>query len=362
MDRAYPRVEVNLKKLRHNIDAVVSRCNAAGIMVAGVVKGFNAFLPGVRQFEESACYAIATSRLEHFEEMQQAGVKGPFLAIRVPMLGEVPDLVRLADASLNSELSVLRAIDAECEKQGKTHGAVLMADLGDLREGFWDKDELVRVAAIVERELKNVRLLGVGTNLGCYGSINPSVENLTELVSITERIEAEIGRELEIISGGGTTTLPLVLDGTIPKRINHLRIGEAILLGKDLEDLWKVDMHFVKKDVFTVKAEIMEIKEKPSYPIGEIFVDCYGNKVEYEDRGIRKRALAGLGKLDFVFGDALVPRAPGIEVLGGSSDHLILDIEDDPVQRQVGDILEFDVRYATMMYTTASRYMKMVAV
>lgn len=361
MDRAYPRVEINLKKLRHNIDEVVTRCNAAGIAVTGVVKGFNAFIPGVRAFEASACTDIASSRLEHLEEMRDAGVKGPFMAIRVPMLSEVPELVRLADSSLESEESVLRAIDAECAKQGKRHGVILMADLGDLREGFWDKAEMVKVAAIVEQELPNVDLLGVGTNLGCYGSINPSVENMNELIAIAERIEAKIGRRLALISGGGTTTLPLVLDGTIPGRINHLRIGEAILLGKDLADLWKIDMHFVEKDVFTVKAEIIEVKEKPSYPVGEIFVDCYGFKAEYEDRGIRKRALVGIGKLDFVMCDMLVPRAPGIEVLGGSSDHLILDIEDDPAERKVGDILEFDVRYATMMYTTASRYLKVVA-
>ena len=83
-------------------------------------------------------------------------------------------------------------------------------------------------------------------------------------------------------------------------------------------------------------------------------------KVEYEDRGIRKKALLGIGKLDVGHVDAFVPRAPGIEVLGGSSDHLILDITDDPVDRVVGDILEFDVRYSTMMYTTASRYMRVV--
>lgn len=357
MDKAYPRVEINLAKLRRNIDAVVSRCNAIGISVTGVVKGFNGFLPGVRQFAESGCEGIGSSRLEHFEEMRTAGLAGPFMAIRVPMLSEVPDLVRLCDASLNSEAAVLEAINAEAGRQGKTHGVILMADLGDLREGFWDKDEMVAVGIRVEKEMEHLKLLGVGTNLGCYGSIVPTPENLNELIAIAERIEAGIGRQLEVISGGATTTLPLVLDGTIPKRINHLRCGEAILLGKDLADLWKVDMSFIEKDVFTVKVEVIEVKDKPSYPVGKIFVDCFGNEGEYEDRGIRKRALGGLGKLDFVMDDMLVPRMPGIQVLGGSSDHLILDVEDAQSQVKVGDILEFDVRYATMMYTTASRYL-----
>lgn len=361
MDKQYPRLEINLEKLRYNIDEVVARCTEKGISVAGVVKGFNGFMPAVKQFAQSACTAVASSRLEHLEAMREEGIRSPLMAIRVPMLTEVPDLVRLADISLNSEVDVLKAIDAEAGRQGKKHSVILMADLGDLREGFWDKDEMVRVGVMVEQEMENVHLLGVGTNLGCYGSICPTPENLNELIDIAQRIEGGIGRPLEVISGGATTTLPLVLDGTIPKRINHLRIGEAIALGKDLHDLWKVDMSFLNFDVFTVKAEIIEVKDKPSYPVGKIFVDCFGNEGVYEDRGVRRRALCGLGKLDFVMDDMLVPRDPGVAVLGGSSDHLILDIQDDPIPRKVGDILEFDVRYATMMYTSGSRYLKMVA-
>ena len=358
MDKKYPVVEIDLKKLRHNIDEIVSRCAARGISITGVVKGFNGILPVMRQFDESGCTAIGSSRLEHIDEARKAGFRKPFLALRVPMLSEIPDLVRLCDCSLNSEVEILKAIDLECAKQGKKHGVILMADLGDLREGFWDKDEMRTAAVTVEKKLDNLHLLGVGTNLGCYGSINPTVDKMEDLIAIAENIEAAIGRKLEIISGGATTSLPLVLNDTMPARINHLRCGEGILLGRDLQELWNVDMSFLHFDVFTVKAEIVEVKDKPSHPVGEIFVDCYGNKVEYEDKGIRKKALLAIGKLDVTFPGAFKPRAAGIEILGGSSDHLILDITDDPIDRRVGDILEFDVRYSTMMYTTASRYLR----
>jgi len=358
MEKLYPLLEVDLKKLRYNIDQIVSRCAARGISITGVVKGFNGILPAMRQFDESDCIGIGSSRLEHIEEAHKAGFKKPFLALRVPMLSEIPDIVRLCDISMNSEVEVLKAIDRECHKQGKKHSVILMADLGDLREGFWDKDKILAAAIMVETELDNVHLLGVGTNLGCYGSINPTVDKMEDLIAIAEKIEVAIGRELEIISGGATTSLPLVLNDTMPARINHLRCGEGILLGRDLQDLWHVDMSFLNFDVFTIKAEIVEVKEKPSHPVGEIFVDCYGNKVEYEDKGIRKKALLAIGKLDVAYTDAFIPRAPGIEILGGSSDHLILDITDDPIDRKVGDILEFDVRYSTMMYTTASQYLR----
>lgn len=358
LEKKYPVVEVNLNKLRHNINEIVSRSRESGIGIAGVVKGFNGLSETLDLYGQSDCEYIASSRLEHIREAIDRGIKGPFMAIRIPMKSEIKDLVQLTDISLNSELSVIEAIDLECARQGKRHGIILMADLGDLREGYWDKDEMLEVAVSIEKNLKNVYLAGIGTNLGCYGSINATPEKMNELVAIAERIEDKIGRNLDIISGGGTTSFPLVVNGTMPKRINNLRMGEGIALGRDLEDLWGVDMSFLHKDVFTLKAEIIEIKDKPSYPVGEIFVDCFGNRGQYEDRGIRKRAILALGKVDFSLDSQLDPRLSGVEVLGSSSDHLILDIEDNQNGLSVGDILEFDLHYSTMVYLTNSKYVR----
>ncbi|MDD2215275.1 MAG: alanine/ornithine racemase family PLP-dependent enzyme [Eubacteriales bacterium] len=358
LEKKYPVVEVDLKKLRQNIDEIVRRCKEKGIDVAGVVKGFNGISQTLKLYGELECSYIASSRLEHLENARELGLKGPFLAIRIPMQSEIPDLVRLADISLNSELSVIKTIDKESGRQKKRHGIILMADLGDLREGFWDKAEMLNVAVYIEKELKNVYLAGIGTNLGCYGSINATPDKMKELIAIAETIEEAIGRRLDIISGGGTTSFPLVVNNTMPERINHLRIGEGIALGRDLEDLWNLDMSFLNKDVFTLKAEIIEIKDKPSYPVGEIFVDCFGNRGHYEDRGIRKRAVLAVGKVDFALDSQLEPRLPGIQVLGSSSDHLILDIQDYEDGLAVGDILEFDLRYSTMVFLTNSKYIR----
>ena len=358
LKKEYPVITADLGKLRRNIDEVVKKCTAKGISVAGVVKGFNGIPQTLRLYEESDCVSIASSRLEHIEDARNQGCKGPFLCIRIPMLSEIPDLVRLADMSLNSEITVIREIDAECARQGKTHGIILMADLGDLREGYWDKKELVEVAVEIETRLSNLHLLGVGTNLGCYGSIDATPDKMEELIAVAEAVETAIGRKLEILSGGGTTSLPLVLTDQMPERINHLRIGEGIEIARDLEDLWHLDMSFLHQDIFTLKAQIVEIKDKPSYPVGKIFVDCFGNQGSYIDRGIRKRAVVAVGKVDFALDSQLDPRLSGIEVLGASSDHLLLDIEENKDNLQVGDILEFDLHYSTVVYLTSSRYVR----
>lgn len=48
--------------------------------------------------------------------------------------------------------------------------------------------------------------------------------------------------QLDIISGGAVSSLLLVMSGTMPDRINNLRIGEVIILAKDLQVLYNVDM------------------------------------------------------------------------------------------------------------------------
>ncbi|MHC1722108.1 MAG: alanine racemase [Aminipila sp.] len=356
----YPQLEVDLKKFRHNIDCMVKLCHEKGIDVAGVIKGFHAIPEMVKEFDNSDCKYIATSRMEQIIDSKEIGCKKPFFLIRVPMLSEIEDLVKYVEYSLNSELTVMDKINAECQKQGKRHGVVLMADLGDLREGFWDVDEMVKAASYVENQLEYVDLMGIGTNLGCYGSIKATPEKMDELIGIAEKIEAVIGRKLDIISGGGTTSAPMVFDGTMPERINHLRIGEGIILAHDYAALFGVKADFLNQDVFTLKAEIIEVKDKPSHPVGELSFDCFGHVQTYVDRGIRRRALAALGKVDFGDSDMLIPRNDKIEILGSSSDHLILDIENCKDEIHVGDIIEFDLCYATMVYATSSKNIHIV--
>ena len=167
-------------------------------------------------------------------------------------------------------------------------------------------------------------------------------------------MEDTIGRKLEIVSGGATSSFTLVHWGTMPEGINHLRIGEGILVAKDLQVDWGIhDMDYLRMDCMTLRAQIVEVKNKPTHPVGPIMVDCFCNRPTYEDRGIRRRAIAGIGRADV--GDIMMlhPRTPGMTVVGGSSDHCILDVEDCDPCPQVGDIVDFDVIYLTMLYASA---------
>lgn len=349
----YPKLTMNLTKLEDNIKSLKELCEKQGVVIAGVIKGFNGFTNAALKYDEAGLPIIASARLEHLEPLV-GKVKAKLMDIRIPMLSEVSDVVRITDISLNSEVEVLKALNEEAKKQNKIHEVILMKDLGDLREGFWDLDEMVDAAVLVENELSNLHLLGTGTNLGCYGSVVPTVEKLEELVSVTEKIEERIGRKLEYISGGATSSLARVFEKNMPERINMLRIGEGILLPNSLEETWGLDAGFMHKDVFTLEAEVIEIKTKPSHPVGEIYVDAFGNKPEYKDIGDRKRALVALGKVDYAFLDQLVLKEEGAFLVGASSDHTIIDITDAKRDIKLGDIIKFELCYATMVYLTNS--------
>lgn len=350
----YPIMEVDLKKVYQNAKYMVDLCNSNGISVAGVVKGFNGLPSVVDQFVNAGCDYIAHSRINGIIKLKEYGISSPMMLVRIPMISEIEEVVKYAEVSLNSEFETLNAIERECCKQNKKHKIILMFDLGDLREGFIDEEEFINLALYVENELKHVELYGIGTNLGCYGSIKPSEDNLGKLCNLAEEIEKKIGRTLDIISGGATSSLTLIIDGKMPKRINNLRLGEGVILAKDLDEFWNYDMSYMSQDTFTLKAEIVEIKNKPSHPIGEIFIDAFGNKEKYEDRGIRKRALLAVGKQDFAFHHSLVPMDEGIEVIGSSSDHLIVDIESCDMNLKVGDVLGFYIYYPNMLFLSGS--------
>ena len=360
--QVYPRVEINLQYLKENVAEIVRRCGEFGIDIAGVIKGTTGIPECAKMFEEGGAKIIASSRLEQIEDAKNYGIDLPYLLLRVPMMTELAEVVRLTDISLNSEVKVLKALNEEAGKQDKKHKVILMADLGDLREGFWDKDEMVDAALMVEKELTNLELAGVGTNLGCYGSIEATSDKLDELVAIAERIEGKIGRTLEYISGGATTSLPRIINNDMPKRINLLRVGEGILLARDLDVFYGYDMSFMHQDVYTLKAEVIEVKDKPSHPVGKISIDAFGHTPEYVDRGIRKRALLGIGKVDYGSIDEIFPQDEGVEILGASSDHTILDIEDAERNLEPGDIVSFGINYASIVYLTNCRNVQMIFV
>lgn len=352
----YPILEMNLNSLFNNTKIVTGLCNREGINVAGIIKGFGGIIEGAKEMIRGGCIQLGSSRIEQLKDLKENGINVPLLLVRIPMESEIEDVIKYSDISLVSERDTLIALNIEAKKQNKMYKVVLMYDLGDLREGVFTKDELFNLSLFVENELANIELEGIGSNLSCYGSVAPSTENLSELSDAAELIELKINRKLNIISGGATTTLPLLIKGGVPKKINHLRLGESIINAQDLPLYWDCNIGGIDLDIFVLKAQIIEINEKPTHPIGQLMVNAFGEYAQYEDRGIRKRAIVALGNQDVGDCFKLIPKDKDIKVVGASSDHTILDVHDCNRKYKLGDIIEFNVLYQAMLFSTLSKY------
>lgn len=354
---AYPKLVIDKKKLKNNAKNILEMCKKSGIEVAGVIKGVNGLDGIVETLMDAGYKTLASSRLSQLKRVKELNPNIATLDLRIPMLSELDELVACADISLNSSLAVLKELNRVAKQQGKIHKVIIMTECGDLREGIYDEDELVKTALAVENDLDNLYLLGIGTNLGCYGSIMPTPEKMNELIAKAKKVNAAIGREMEVVSGGASTSLPLVGKGIMPKGITHLRVGDALYIS-DLDECFEYEVFPEEDEAITLRAEVIEVKDKPSHPIGTIAVDAFGNKKEYEDKGIRRRALIAVGRQDL--GDCLHlrPLDKQIEVIGGSSDHTILDITNCDKDYQIGDIIDFHVMYENLLMLSQSEYVE----
>ncbi len=352
-DVVYPALIVDKKKLAHNTKLLKDMCAAHGMQMAAVTKVFC----GIPELAEVQAMAgadyIADSRVENLKKMKD--VKAPKLLLRVPMKSQAADVVRYSDLSLNSELEVIKALGEAAIQQGKTHDIILMIDMGDLREGVWNENALEYAEQVLA--VKGIKLKGIGVNLTCYGGVLPSQENIGQLVAIGEEIEKRYGIHLDIVSGGNSSSLKLMNEGGMPGRVNLLRLGESIVLGMETADGTHIPGTY--RDVFTLKAEIVELKDKPSVPIGTIGLDAFGQKPVFTDRGDMVRAIVAIGRQDARI-DGLTPRDEKIAIIGASSDHMILDMTDCDKAYKVGDILEFDLSYGGLLSVATSEYVSKV--
>ena len=345
-----PRVEVKLNKLKQNVQQIVGLCEGKGISVAGVTKCFCA-LPEIAQvYVDGGCKFLADSRLENLEKLKDFDL--PRMMLRLPMISKAAETVRHAEISLNSEVETIRALNQAAQVQGITHQIILMDDLGDLREGFYYEKKLY--ASLEEiLEFKSIQVIGIGVNLTCFGGVIPDEDNLSRLVTIKEQIKSKYNLDLELISGGNSSSLHLVLEDALVDGINNLRIGEAFLLGR--ETAYGENIPGTEKDVFTLVAEIIELKDKPTMPTGKIGKNAFGETPEFEDLGIRKSAICAIGQQDVDPGD-LTPEDPGVQIKGASSDHLVLDLTDSKLDYQVGSEIRFNMNYGSILSTMTSPY------
>ena len=352
----YPRIEIKLDNIIENVKSIKALCAERGVKLSVVTKLLSGDVELVEKLVENGADCICESRIKNFKKYKN--IKAEKWLIRIPMISEAEDVVRYADASLNSEIKVIKALDKEAEKQGKVHKVILMYELGDLREGCM-RDEIEDVL-VKSLKLKNIEVYGIGVNLSCYGEIVPSERNMKELATLVNELEAKYNIKFKIVSGGNSSSYKMLKNGKLPSEINNLRMGEAVFLGN--VPCFEEPIKELNRNNFILKAEIIELKEKPSIPWGKRGnANSFGEEISFKDNGIRKRAIVGLGKQDVRI-ECINPKDEDIVLLDGSSDHIILDVTDSKKEYKVGDIIEFEMNYAGILTANTSEYVERIIV
>jgi ornithine racemase len=347
-DRA--RLTVDLRKIEENARAVVGALPGASI--TGVTKVTCGTPEIARAMLAGGVTALGESRLENVARLRDAGVTAPVWLLRAPTPGLAVETVRLTDVSLISELAIAEALDAAAARAGTRHGIIAMVDVGDLREGMWPDTLptfLDRVSA-----LSHLDIVGIGASLTCYGGIVPDEHNIGLLGRLAADAERRRGHALTV-SGGSSTSIAPVMSGIGSDFVDNLRIGEAIVLGVDpatREGIPGVHLH---RDALTLDVPVIECAVKPSMPIGTCAQDAFGSVPTFADLGLRRRAICALGRQDAP-PEGLTPLDPRVKVLGASSDHLVLDVEDLPVSPKVGESLSFTPGYGATLALFTSPY------
>lgn len=337
----YPCIEIHLEGILRNLNILKNACEARGISLSLVTKVLGGHHQLVGDLVQKGNLAtICDSRIQNLKIFQD--IPAEKWLIRSPMLSEVSDVVEYADVSLNSELTVLQALNDEAVKQSKIHKVILMYECGDIREGCY-VNELSQLIAACD-SMDGIEVYGIGTNLSCLNEVLPTKENMADFLDAVSLLEDKFQRTFPVISGGASSSIPLLMSDGLPERINNLRMGEAVFLGNI--PVYDQPFEDAETNNFVLKAEIIELKEKPAEP----GADC--------DK-LMNRAIVALGKQD-IYLPGLACMDNRLQIVGGSSDHIILDVTRCGSDYAVGSTVSFRMNYNCLLNAMTSSYIEKV--
>jgi len=299
---------------------------------------------------------VHDSRISNLRRIKEIDPDTMTVYIKPPPKDTIPDIVRYADASLNTELSTLHLLSDEAVSQDKVHKVIIMIEMGDLREGVM-REELIDFYGKIF-QLPGIEVIGLGTNLNCLHGVMPDGDKLIQLVLYKQIIDLQFNKSIPLVSAGTTVTIPLLLSNQLPNGVNHFRVGEALFFGKNLFTGGTIEG--MSDTVLELNTHIIEISEKPLVPSGELGVNPQGqvSRVDLNDYGkTAYRAILDIGYLD-VQPDYLIPSDPSIEISDASSDMMILNVGDNPNNYKVGDLVRFKLKYMGALSLMSSDYIE----
>lgn len=353
------RITIDLDALEYNLNVIRNWVDRHGASMTVVTKALCGHRDTLEALRDLGVDSMSDSRLDNLETIKSVAPNVETWYLRPPHSSALDDVVRLSDVSLNTELEIIKELNEEASRRGTVHRVVIMIELGDLREGILPGRLLQTYRQIFE--LPNIRVMGIGANLGCLGGVVPSVDQFMQLALYRELLELKFEHKLPLISAGSSSSLPLLIDGSLPKQINHFRVGESVFLGTNL--IQGGILEGLRGDAVRLEAEIVEIKEKGMVPLGETTEMTPFQPVEEDeetDPGQRGyRAIVTVGQVDTDI-NGLTPVKDGYRIAGASSDLTVVNVGESKEGLTVGDRIGFRAAYSSFVRLMANPYTEKV--
>ncbi|MFW6265162.1 MAG: alanine racemase [Halanaeroarchaeum sp.] len=346
-DRRLPQIRVRLDAIRENTRSLADRFDGE---LAAVTKGVAGDRSIAGAMLDGGADLLADSRIENLSRLDQR-YDVPLLLLRPPMTGELEAVATTADYSVHTEYETLERLDETVDRLGLTHGAIIMVDVGDRREGVLAENlstALVRMA-----DLSAVDIAGIGVNFACMNGLQATERKMMEIHEIRSRAERILDRPLDTVSIGGSAVVPRLDDGTDLDGITQVRLGEAILLGR--EPTTDTAVPTLRQDGFEIVTQVVERKTKPSSTDGATARAAFGEPAESEGDGRRDRAIVAIGRQD-IDPSAVGPVRSDVSVVGASSDHTVLDVTGATPPVSIGDRVRFVPGYGSLLQAFTSPY------
>lgn len=354
---------IQTEKIQNNIRYLSDYFKEHGIYWALVTKVFSGdkeFLKHILTDDVvNKINSIGDSRLTSLRNLRAVNPNMRTIYIKPPAETYADEVVQYADISLNSSLSTIQALNRAAEKNGKIHQVIIMVEMGELREGV-NREDLISFYEKVF-DLPYIDVIGIGSNLGCMYGVEPTYDKLLQLTIYRDLISARFNKELKFISGGSSITLPLIEQGTVPKNINHFRIGEAAFFG--VSPLKNEPFKELSTDTFEFRANIIELEKKKIVPDGVLSDANIGHTAQFSEedtRTTRTKAILDFGMLDVDEKD-IVALDPDIRFVGITSDMLVVDIGSNKTAEgkkryRVGDQIIFKPNYMAVARLLNSKF------
>lgn len=344
-----PRIEIALSRIQHNARMLCELYGEQGISLMGVSKAVLGEPLIAKAMIRGGVKFIADSRLENIQRMKNSRISAQFVLLRTAP-SQAESVIEDVDISLNTEIATLEKLNYYASLQNKIHQIILMVEMGDLREGILPDDIFLFIEKVLG--LPHLKIIGIGCNLACYGGIKPDNQKMQQLSALTDAIEKKFSLNLALISGGNSANYEWYKSTENVGRINNLRIGESILLGSETINSKVIPR--LHTNAFKLIAEVIESKVKPSLPFGKIGQDAFGNIPVFKDCGMHQRAIIALGKQDTAISGLSPDR--DLEILGSSSDHMVIDSKNSDLKVGVG--VKFNLDYGSLLMAMTSPFIK----